>query len=449
MNKKILVLCFVLVLFVNLAAQVQPKTPYIGIHVSNINLFGGESNQSKFWGGGQFGYYFSQKVGLEIAGGYGWTRPKDGTYLVDYITYYKPITLNLKLHLTRNTKFAPYFLLGTGLLYWDLRDVGGISDDFNLSEKLGNSVESDNTTLGIAGLGANYFISEYFSFEASAKLNYLVNQSLDMNGFGGDQFGILEGRLGFNLHFGSAKDSDGDGIPDRNDKAKFDAEDIDGYMDEDGVPDPDNDGDGILDVDDEAPLLAEDIDGFQDEDGVPDEDNDNDGILDENDKSPNIAEDFDGYMDEDGAPDLDNDGDGILDYLDKCPNVAETFNGYKDDDGCPDEKPMIFEGVTFRPASDYLHLEAKAILDDVVKMLKERPNVKLEINGYTDSTGPRKVNLDLSLYRAIAVKKYLKSKGINESRLIVNGYGPDNPIASNSTKEGRRKNRRIEFVIVK
>ncbi|MCF7794207.1 MAG: OmpA family protein [Candidatus Cloacimonetes bacterium] len=445
----IVFIIFTVLLMVNLSAQVVAKRPYIGIHAGNVNLLGGEPNQSKFWAGGQFGYYFSEKVGLEISAGYGWTRPKESTDTEMYITYLTPLNLNLKLNLTKGTKFTPYFLLGAGILQWDRRDITGVEDGFSFSEKLGISVEDDQTTTATGGLGANWFLSSHFSLEFGARFHYLVNHTLDMNGFGGDQVGILEGRLGFNIHFGKAKDSDGDGIIDSKDGAIFESEDFDDFQDEDGIPDPDNDGDGILDVDDGAPNDPEDIDGFEDEDGIPDPDNDGDGILDVDDKSPNIAEDFDGYMDDDGAPDLDNDGDGILDYLDQCPNLAETFNGYKDDDGCPDEKPLIFEGVTFRPASDYLHLDAKAILDEVVKMLRDRPNIKMEINGYTDSTGPRDVNMDLSYYRAIAVKKYLVSKGISESRLIANGYGPDNPIASNNTEEGRRKNRRIEFVIIK
>lgn len=450
MKKNLLIFVVLTIFFsLNLSAQIEARSFYLGMHAGNINLFGGEPNQSKFWAGGHMGYYFSRKTGLEVSAGYGWTRPKDNSTAESYITYHTPLSLNMKMHFLPPAKFSPYFLLGAGVLQWDRRDITGIENDFSFSEKLGISVEKDKTTTATTGLGAHYFLSPNFSLECGARFHFLINLVKDMNGFGGDQFGILEGRLGFNLHFGQAKDSDHDGIIDSKDGAKSEPEDFDGYMDEDGIPDPDNDDDGVPDVDDAAPMLAEDLDGYQDDDGVPDEDNDGDGIPDSEDKSPNIAEDFDGFQDEDGAPDLDNDGDGILDYLDQCPNVAETFNGYQDDDGCPDEKPMIFEGITFRPASDYLHLEARAILDEVAKMMKERPEIKLEINGYTDNIGPRKVNMDLSYYRAIAVKKYLVSKGISESRLIPNGYGPDNPIATNETEEGRRKNRRIEFVIIK
>ncbi|MFW5775411.1 MAG: right-handed parallel beta-helix repeat-containing protein [Chitinivibrionales bacterium] len=102
----------------------------------------------------------------------------------------------------------------------------------------------------------------------------------------------------------------------------------------------DSDGDGVPDKNDLCPEGDEDYDGFEDDDGCPDYDNDFDGLYDSQDECPDEAEDFDGFEDKNGCPDLDNDGDGIPDQQDKCPNKPETENGYKDDDGCPDQKPM-------------------------------------------------------------------------------------------------------------
>jgi len=463
--KKSFFLIFILLICLGcLSARIQEKSAWLGFHGSNINLLGDEGNQSKFWGGAQVGYYFSKTVGWEITAGYGWTRPKEDAGSSRYITYYKPISTNLKFHFLKDKKFVPYALIGAELLYWDLRDVTGDDSDFSFTEKLGTSLHGEEKTLvAVGGLGMNYFLSDVVSLEAGARFHYLTDTDVDLNGFGGDQSGILEARLGINLHLVNSKDSDGDGIKDKYDLAKNEPEDFDGFEDDDGAPDPDNDGDDILDADDGDPNLPEDLDGYKDQDGIPDPDNDGDGIPDVNDKSPNVAEDFDGFQDEDGAPDLDNDGDGILDQMDKCPNEPETKNGYMDDDGCPDvkpaeitrkpeetfEKPVVFEGVTFRSGSPYLHLDAKAVLDNIADMLKKNPGIRLEINGYTDNQGSRKVNLELSLYRAIAVKKYLVSKGIKANRLEVNGRGPDNPVASNATEEGRRQNRRIEFVRIK
>jgi hypothetical protein len=134
-------------------------------------------------------------------------------------------------------------------------------------------------------------------------------------------------------------DTDGDGLDDRVDKCPNQAEDKDGFEDQDGCPDPDNDGDGIPDLKDKCPNAPEDVDGVQDEDGCPDPDNDGDGIPDVKDKCPNQAEDLDGFDDDDGCPEGDNDLDGIPDVHDLCPLSPETKNGFEDEDGCPDIPP--------------------------------------------------------------------------------------------------------------
>ncbi|MBI5536419.1 MAG: OmpA family protein [Deltaproteobacteria bacterium] len=131
-------------------------------------------------------------------------------------------------------------------------------------------------------------------------------------------------------------DNDRDGIPDELDRCRDKPEDHDGFKDDDGCPDLDDDGDGVPDADDQCRNKAEDKDGFEDSDGCPDPDNDGDGILDKDDKCPNAPEDFDGYNDQDGCPDPDNDMDGIPDKQDKCPNTREDKDGFQDEDGCPE-----------------------------------------------------------------------------------------------------------------
>jgi hypothetical protein len=99
----------------------------------------------------------------------------------------------------------------------------------------------------------------------------------------------------------------------------------------------DDDHDGIQDELDACRDQAEDYDGFQDDDGCPDLDNDADGVPDRRDLAPDLPEDFDGFEDGDGRPDRDNDGDGIRDEADACPNASEDFDGDADSDGCPEE----------------------------------------------------------------------------------------------------------------
>ncbi len=250
------------------------------------------------------------------------------------------------------------------------------------------------------------------------------------------------------------EDNDKDGIPDSKDQCPNQPEDLDGFEDDDGCPDPDNDKDGIPDKKDKCPARAEDLDGFEDDDGCPDIDNDQDGIPDSLDKCPMDPEDKDGFQDEDGCPDLDNDQDGIPDSLDKCPNKPENFNGFQDEDGCPDKKvaepkTSILKGVQFKTGTSELTFEARQELEGLVNALKVHKNIVLEIRGYTDSRGRKWQNQKLSQKRANSVKSFLVAKGINPARLSAKGYGEENPIASNRTADGRRKNRRIEIYRLK
>jgi outer membrane protein OmpA-like peptidoglycan-associated protein len=89
------------------------------------------------------------------------------------------------------------------------------------------------------------------------------------------------------------------------------------------------------------------------------------------------------------------------------------------------------------------------VLNQVVRILEEYPELVMEIAAHTDDIGSADFNLELSQKRAQSIVNYLESKGIDRSRLVGKGYGESRPIASNSTGEGRMKNRRVEFLILK
>jgi outer membrane protein OmpA-like peptidoglycan-associated protein len=129
-------------------------------------------------------------------------------------------------------------------------------------------------------------------------------------------------------------DKDGDGILDDVDQCPEQPEDLDGFEDEDGCPDPDNDQDGVFDTEDLCPNTP----GPVENQGCPVEDRDGDGIPDSADACPDEPEDKDGDRDTDGCPDLDldSDGDGILDKTDACPADPEDKDAFEDEDGCPD-----------------------------------------------------------------------------------------------------------------
>lgn len=103
--------------------------------------------------------------------------------------------------------------------------------------------------------------------------------------------------------------------------------------------------------------------------------------------------------------------------------------------------------VRFDTNKSSLTAIAKENLDKLIPVFNSYENTNIVIFGFTDSTGKVDYNLTLSQKRADAVKAYLVTKGIEENRMLTNGFGIENPIATNDTAEGRSKNRRVEFAI--
>ncbi len=135
---------------------------------------------------------------------------------------------------------------------------------------------------------------------------------------------------------------------------------------------------------------------------------------------------------------VDSDNDGVVDSMDKCPN---TPAGVKvDKNGCP----MSFNfNITFKNNSSKIQPQFVSRIQKFALFLKNNPAYKAEIEGYTDNKGSKIYNEVLSLKRAKAVYLELIKLGVDKKRLSFVGYGDKNPIASNKTKEGRIKNRRV------
>jgi outer membrane protein OmpA-like peptidoglycan-associated protein len=257
-------------------------------------------------------------------------------------------------------------------------------------------------------------------------------------------------------------DNDNDGIPDKKDRCPNVAEDHDGDEDRDGCPEgdkrKDRDGDGIPDDVDKCPDNPEDKDGFEDEDGCPEKDNDGDGILDKEDQCPDDAEDFDKFEDKDGCPEKDNDLDRILDKDDQCPTEPEVYNGFQDGDGCPDKGKVIIDGsdivilekIQFATGSDKILPASFPLVDAIVGTLKGHPEfVVLEVAGHADERGSDEMNLDLTKRRAASVRKALVDRGVQDGRLVSQGYGEFCPLDDRSAPAAWDKNRRVDFKVVK
>ncbi len=106
----------------------------------------------------------------------------------------------------------------------------------------------------------------------------------------------------------------------------------------------------------------------------------------------------------------------------------------------------MLRGVHFDFNRANIRADAAPILDEAADILKQHPNVTVDVNGYCDAIGSVAYNLKLSQRRANAVLDYLETRGVPGDRLVPHGYGKTNYVASNATAEGRAQNRRVELV---
>lgn len=109
---------------------------------------------------------------------------------------------------------------------------------------------------------------------------------------------------------------------------------------------------------------------------------------------------------------------------------------------------LVGKIVEFESGSAILTPVGVQVLDELLPVLKGLNGKKMQVTGHTDASGPRLANVALSRQRAAAVKTYLVGKGLPGADILPQGVGPDQPLVSNDTPEGRAKNRRIEFKIL-
>ena len=405
-------------------------------------------------------------VGLRFAhfGSEHWAFFADGTYskysvdVLDDDVKITTLRMGPEYYFGQKGKKARWFIAGGA--GWEWIDFPG-----------------DNGSRGLVSLGGGQRFGtgpNHFSWQLR------LDKTLGSSGVASEKLLNAQFLLGYAWGFGGPpKDTDGDGVRDRLDKCPDTPKGA--KVDVKGCP-LDGDGDGVFDGLDKCPDTPK---GWPvDATGCP-KDTDGDGVPDGADKCPDTPKGA--KVDATGCP-LDGDKDGVFDGLDKCPDTpagwpvnADGCSKDSDGDGVPDgadkcpdtpkgtkvdktgcplpppeppkaeplfsptKKVLVLEGVNFEVDKAVLKPESLAILDKVATSLHDWPEVKVEVGGHTDSTGPRAHNMELSNARAKAVKDYLVSKGIDASRMTTAGYGPDKPIADNAKDVGRAKNRRVEL----
>lgn len=311
------------------------------------------------------------------------------------------------------------------------------------------------------GLGITFWFTEQVGLELQSTYKHSFDDRAE-RGMADNLPAHMQHFAGLVFKFGG-KDTDGDGIYDRDDACpdvaglpQFNGcpdTDLDGIQDSaDACPTeagsvelngcPDRDGDGVADKDDACP----DTVGLKALNGCPDADGD--GIADKTDKCPTVA----GPRENGGCPWPDTDGDGVLDKDDQCPSVKGTSANK----GCPEitEEQIkklneYAKTILFNSGKSTFKEQTYPVLQNIASILKEYPTARFMVEGHTDSDGSNALNQTLSENRAAAVVNYLVENGIDRSRLNSSGFGETKPIASNKTAKGKAQNRRVEVKLIK
>lgn len=328
--------------------------------------------------------------------------------------------------------------------------------DLYLEGGLGIVTERESGISPNFGLGGTIWVSENFGLNAQGIAKFAGKTNIPSNHFqyfagvvfkfGGidtDNDGILDkedecpNNFGL-IQFNGCPDTDGDGVKESLDECPLAA----GPLALNGCPDDDNDG--VANKNDQCPQVK----GSVKTRGCPDKDND--GVPDKFDRCPEVL----GSVNNKGCPWKDVDKDGVLDKDDKCPNQI----GPVSNKGCPYPKitqeskqkiESFAKTILFDLGKADLKQNSIATLDNIIAIMKTHANEKFLIAGHTDNTFTKEFNRTLSNNRASSVRNYMVSKGVNPSRITAKGYGEEQPVESNSTDEGKRKNRRVDIILIK
>ena len=174
-------------------------------------------------------------------------------------------------------------------------------------------------------------------------------------------------------------------------------------------------------------------------------DSDHDGVFEGLDRCPATPAGETVNRDGCSLSQADADADGVADLADLCPGTAAGVKVKAD--GCPEGGTLVLADIHFETDSSLLAIDGLHLLDTVAASLRERGDVHVEIQGYTDNVGPPAYNLRLSDKRVRAAREFLIYRGIAPERISSRGFGEQSPRASNASEQGRAQNRRIEFKV--
>ena len=444
----------------------------------------------------------TQYIEFEVGGGFGRLAGLDSDNK-NWWTYIIPLDLRLIVSPFDMDVWNPYIYGGVGEMYFNNDKAPTVvspketkKDGWATIFPIGGGFEvalSDALTLDFSG---------GYTFTLSDDINGYNN--LDVPGTEGNYDGYYNFGIGLIFVNGSgSSDKDGDGLtkreenelgtdpgnPDTDSDGLKDGEEVRTYFTD--PLNPDTDGDSLKDGDEirkykTDPVKADtDGDELNDNDEIAtyktdplNKDTDGDKLYDGSEvlyyKTDPLKEDTDSDTLSDGDEvnlhktdplNADSDGDGLKDgeevnmyrtdplNPDTDGGTVDDFTEVKrgtnplnpDDDVVKIDAPIVLEGITFETGKSDITPESEVVLQGALKTMQTYSDIIVEISGHTDDVGSASSNQALSQRRADAVRIWLITKGIDPDRIISKGYGEEWPRVPNTTPDGRRLNRRIEF----
>ena len=422
----------------------------------------------------------------------------------EYETTIIPIALRFRMSPFDLKGWNPYFYIGGGIMHYTVdtkpTNVGGVATEpdgwvgifpagIGLEVALGERVLLD---FGLGGaMSTTYDLDGYRTSAEQDLWDSYLNASLGLTFTGKncnsdkdmDGLGIcLEDTIGTNPELA---DTDGDGLNDGEEYLTYTTNPLQVDTDLDGLNDyaevkvnktnpliADTDSDGLKDGEEFTQYKTDPLKADTDGDKL----NDGDEVLKYKTNPLKADTDGDGLTDGDEVTQYktdplkaDTDGDELTDYAEVMTHKTNPLNVDTDggtiadgvevkrgtdpldpsDDVVKIGVVYVMEDIYFDVNKTAIKPESEVRLNKVLKTLQTYSDITVEISGHTDSDGSDKSNQVLSEGRAESVKKWLVDKGIERTRITTVGFGEDKPVADNKTKEGKQKNRRIEFKRVK